>query len=635
MPSWTPYLLYPLFAIALAILIFGIIRKGKLWKKGQKGEGPSFGKGIKRVIYDAIFQGKILRDLYPGLMHTLIFVGFVILFIGTTLVFIEQDFLSFFNVKILKGNFYLVFEILLDLFGLYFVVGIGLAIFRRIVIQPAKLENKLGDLYVLGLLLLIGLGGFGLEAMRIAKTQPEYAQWSFVGYFISKLLAGKDISEARYITFWWAHAVFTFIFIGSIPFTKFFHILTAPTQIFNASQKPRGELATPFDIEKKMEESDEFNLGAKKTEDYKVVERISFDACTQCGRCHHVCPAASTEKPLSPRSVVLDLKDQMQKGQEIKIDNEALWACTTCSACMEECPVHISHIDLIVEMRRHQVMMEGKLEPGLDNLFKGVENNSNPWNLGFNSRADWAQDLNIKKASDKDFEYIYFVGCAGSFDDRNKKVAKAFVKILGSAEIRFAILGTEEKCCGDSIRRAGNEFLAQTLMKENIANLSKYDVKKIITTCPHCYNTLKNEYPKFGGNYRVLHHTEILNDLLKSKRINLENKSQKFAFHDSCYLGRYNNIYNEPRNILHNLGQLIEPQKSKDRSFCCGAGGSRMWLEETIGKRINEERLDQFIKKDTPNIITSCPYCLTMLSDAAKNKGIEEKIKVADIVEVI
>ncbi len=418
--------------------------------------------------------------------------------------------------------------------------------------------------------------------------------------------------------------------------------------IYLRSFKPRGELK-PIDIEN----SEVFGVG--KINDFSWKHLFDLDACTSCGRCQDQCPAHLSGKPLSPKMIILELLDHLNekapaifRGESLDTDPpivgsaiqpDEIWACTTCGACVEACPVFIEHIDKIIELRRDRVLMEGDFPSELNQTFKGMENNFNPWGIGFSSRADWAEGLDIKRLDKGDkAEYLWFVGCAGAFDDRIKKVSLAFAKILTAASVDFGVLGTEEKCCGETARRLGNEYLAQTLMEMNIELFQNHGIRKIITACPHCFNTLKNEYPQFNGNFEVIHSTEFLFELIRSGKIKLaRNDTLKITYHDSCYLGRYANIYKEPRNIIGEItgNGIIELTRNKSRSLCCGAGGGRMWLEETIGERINNIRTEEVIESGAEIVTSACPYCLTMITDGLKDKDAIDKIDAVDIIELV
>ncbi|MCI0494464.1 respiratory nitrate reductase subunit gamma [candidate division KSB1 bacterium] len=650
------WVLYPLLIITFAIFAYGIYRRIRLWRLGvSDNRFDRIGQRLVGVIKFGIAQSRLLKERYPGLMHLAIFVGFVLLLIGTATVSFDYDVwgLILGQPSFIKGNFYLYFSLVLDLAGVLTIIGLLVAFFRRYIQRPDRLNNQTDDVIVLVGLLAIVISGFFVEASRIAATQPSWEVWSPVGYALSGLFSGAGVEAAQswHRLIWWLHLVLAFSFIGYIPFSKLFHIISAPTNIFFRSFQPNGQL-TSIDIENAE------TFGAGNISDFSWKQLLDLDACTQCGRCQDNCPAYLSEKPLSPKKLILDLLTNLnQKVPQLLIRQQAknneteeplvgsavtpdeVWACTTCRACMEECPVIIEHVQKVVDLRRHLVLMLSQFPKEVQLVLKNLTNNFNPWGIGFSSRGDWANGLDVKTFSgDDDSEILYFVGCAGAFDDRYKKVAQSFVKILNAAGIKFGILGAEEKCCGDSARRIGEEYLFQTLAQENIATFQQHNVKKIVTTCPHGYNTLKNEYPQFNGNFEVIHAVELIADLLKQGKIVLKKDfQQSIVLHDSCYLGRYNNIYEQPREIIQNISgaKLLEMERNRDKSFCCGAGGGRMWFEETIGTRINNLRVEQALETKPNAVGVSCPFCLTMFEDGIKDKGVQDSVKTYDLIELV
>ncbi len=642
-------LIYPLMVVAIGLFIYGFYRRIRLWKLGQSEDRfKNAVTRIKSVVIYALAHGRLLKEIYPGLMHLLIFVGFVVLFIGTATVSFDYDVwgLVFGQSSYLTGNFYTIFSLSLDIAGLLAIIGVLIALFRRYIQRPDRLNNLLDDGIILAGLLVVLITGFLVEGARIAALNPPWENWSIVGYVLSPIFpTATAVSWHRLL--WWIHIVLAFGFIAYIPFSKLMHIFTSSINIYFRSLEPKGALKS-IDIEKAEV------FGAGKITDFSWKHLLDLDACTRCGRCQDQCPAYSSQKPLSPKKVILDLLDnlneqgkQLLKGESIDerkplvgsaVTADEIWACTTCRACMKACPVFIEHIDKIVDLRRDRVLMESDFPNELNQTFKGMENNFNPWGIGFASRADWAEGLKIKRLDKGDTaEYLWFVGCAGSYDDRIKKVSLAFSRILSAANIDVGILGPEEKCCGETARRLGNEYLSQTLMQMNIEMFNQLEIKKIITFCPHGYNTLKYEYPQFSGNYEVIHSTEFLHDLIQSGKIKTNKNGNQIAFHDSCYLGRYSGIYQQPRSIINQMSSkaVVELQKNHDRSFCCGAGGGRMWLEETIGKRINNLRTEELLKTNADTIVTSCPYCLTMFTDGLKDKDSINKVRAMDIIELV
>ena len=651
------FILYSLFVVLLIILIYGVNRRIRLWRQGKPDN--RFDRPVRRllaVLKYGMAHHRILKESYPGLMHVAIFIGFIVLTIGTATVSFDYDVwrILFGQQSFLRGSFYLYFSLILELAGLLALIGIAMALIRRYALRPDRLHNEKDDLIFLAGLGIIIITGFLIEGSRIAATRPAWASWSFVGYAVSRLFSKTDHQTLLTLhkILWWTHLVMAFSFLAYIPFSKLFHILASPLNIFFLSFKPKGELTT-LDIENSE------TFGAARIKDFTWKHLLDLDACTRCGRCQDQCPAYISGKPLSPKKIILDLFDQLHLRAENGSRNDItadestpslvgsavscdeIWACTTCRACMEACPVLIDHIDKIVDLRRNRVLMASDFPRELYTTFRAMENNSNPWGIGSSKRADWTDGLTIKMAGEADsFEYLWFVGCAASFDERAQQVSRLFARILNAAGVNYAILGTEEKCCGETARRLGNEYLAQNMMEMNINLLNELKVKKIITTCPHCYNTLKNEYPAFQGVYEVHHATQFLYQLIADNRLILNPVSHlsKIAFHDSCYLGRFNDIYEEPRKILDAIsaGAVVEVgDKHHANSFCCGAGGGRMWLDESIDTRVNHIRLDQFLTRNVQQIVSACPYCSIMFRDAIKDKDAEKTITVIDLIEIV
>ena len=654
--SWVRWPVYGLGFIVVLILVYGLTRRIRLWRTGR----PEYRldnvlKRIGSLLSFGLFHRRILKDPYPGISHLLIFWGFIILLLGTFLIFVQEDFTRlFFGGVFLQGSFYLGYSFVLDLFGLAAAVGVLLTAFRRYVIRPDRLDNRPEDLICLVLIFLVLITGFICEGLRIAITRPDFERWSFVGWQISQLFPSPGGSGASlrslHAIFWWVHLLLAFSFIGYIAYSKLLHLITSALNQFFRSFAPRGEIKPIVDIENQE------TFGVGELQDFTWKQLLDLDACTRCGRCQDDCPAYLSDKPLSPKKVILDLKTCLSglkngfgRGEDAGsetaplagsvVSEDELWACTTCGACHEACPVFIEVIDKVVDLRRYLVLMEGRLSPEAKLLFKNMETNFNPWAIGSDTRADWAKDLDVKSVADSgDVDYLLWVGCAGSFDERNKKVTRSLVGLLQKADVSFAVLGTEEMCCGETARRMGNEYLAQILIEQNIEVFTNYGIEKIITACPHCYNTFKNEYQQFGGRYKVFHHVEFLRKLIGEEKLKVKTGMELTAvYHDSCYLGRHNDIYDAPRELLASTPgiRLVEMERNRGRSFCCGAGGGWMWMEETLGTRINHMRVEQAASTDASVVATACPYCLTMLWDGIKDKGLEDRMEVLDLAELL
>jgi Fe-S oxidoreductase len=513
--------------------------------------------------------------------------------------------------------------------------------------------------------LLIGLSGFGAEMFRIAVSTAEgkdmsFENWSFIGYPLSQLVDGGSLQSLQnwHQAMWVLHVVAFVGFLALLPLTMLRHIFTSPLNMYLKDRdRPKGAMrAMPNLTETSLE-----TFGASVVEDFTWKQLLDTDSCTMCGRCTSVCPAHATGKPLDPREIVLKTGEIMAAtaahgsvtpplsiDSEIKIGANSLferitaeevWACTTCRACDEICPVNIEILDKILDMRRYLSLMESNFPAELGNAYRAMENQGNPWGMNQDDRADWAKDLNVDVVDPGaafNHEYLYWVGCAGSFDDKNKKVTQAMAKLLERADIDVAILGPSEMCTGDSARRSGNEYLFQMLALPNIEMLNGMGVKKIITQCPHCFNTLKNEYPQLGGNYEVVHHSEFLEHLIDTGKLDIRNASleDRITYHDSCYLGRHNDVYLAPRKIVGSIKgvQIVEMPRNGTQGMCCGAGGARMWMEESIGTKVNDERAQEAISTGATRVATACPFCYIMMDDGVKAAGKEETdVKVADI----
>jgi Fe-S oxidoreductase/nitrate reductase gamma subunit len=657
---------YILAAIPVLIFAYTLYERIRLWRLG--GKEPRFdrlGKRVGSLITYALGHARILRDAYPGIMHLLIFWGFAVLFLGTATIVVQEDFvLPIWGTTFFHGNFYLYYSLALDVFGFLAIIGVLMALVRRYIMRPERLDNKADDAVALCFILAVLVTGFLLEGARLAAELPPWGRWSPVGWTVASLVFNQASYHGIRVTHqavWWIHLALSFGFIGYITYSKLLHIISSAVSIFFRNLNPRAALR-PIE---NMEEAETF--GASRLEDFTWVDLMHLDACTRCGRCQEQCPATFTDKPLNPKKVIQDLKALMEEkgkgviarmrtwGVEESADSspaseeppligeavleDEIWSCTTCGACVEHCPVFIEPYPKLIDMRRYLTLMESRFPPEVQTAMRNMENNSNPWGIGSATRGDWAADLNVKTLADNpDVEYLLYVGCSGSFDDLNKKVSTAVTKILQTAGVSFGILGVEEGCCGDSARRLGNEYLFQIMAQQNIEVMKGYNVKKIITLCPHGYNTLKKEYPQLGGEFEVYHYTEILANLIAQRRMTFTKKlNLEVAYHDSCYLGRHNGIYEPPRQILRALPgvKLVEMRRNRAKGFCCGAGGGRMWMEEHLGTRINHARLEDVVACNPQLVGTACPFCYTMLVDGIKEKELEKKYRASDIAELV
>ncbi len=648
------------FLAAMSLLAFNLERLLSYLTIGEKeNRFDNIGARILNVLKVAIGQSKILRDPVAGLVHVLIFWGFL-LFLFAVIEAIFQGFYSPFTFEFLGPIFSLI-TFTQDLFGLLVFLAVAFALYRRYFMNIKRLDHGTESLIdatiVLVMIMFVVISMFGQNISLVAVNNFQLHDWEVrpISSSLAPLFFGAENDAAFwYEFFWWFHILIIFTFMNFLPFSKHLHVFTSiPNVFFEKLGKKKFELK-PIDLED--EEAEQFGVADVDHLTWKQM----FDGytCTECGRCSDACPANSTGKLLSPREIIINTRKRTVEKAPLLVNNiednevlektlihnyikpEELWACTTCGACMQECPVTIEHIDTIVDMRRNLVLMESDFPNELNTVFKNLETNGTPWAFNPQDRAEWAEGLDVKTmAEDSDCEYLFWVGCAGSFDSRYQKVSQAIVQLFNKAGVNYRILGTEEKCNGDTARRLGNEYLAQMMMMENVELLNSYKVKKIVTGCPHCYNSLKIEYPQFGGNFEVFHHTEILEKLIDEGKIQLRKDGEKenITYHDSCYLGRYNEIYNSPRNSLNSVAgiNLLEMERNKDRSFCCGAGGGRMFLEETEGSRIDIDRTKEALKTGADTVASACPFCMTMFSDGIKDFEKTEEVKVKDIAEII
>jgi Fe-S oxidoreductase len=655
------FLLGFIVLISLYLFFSAFILRIRLVLKGRRDSiKRSAGRRLPYALFETFSEKHVLRTrFFPGFFHALIFWGFVLFLFSTVSMLLE----GFFNVELLgEGKVSVSIRFLTDIFALFVSVGVvGLAL-RRFILKPealhlpnpdngvilkskVKSHPQFKSAIVLFLIFFLMITYIYVEASRMT-LEGNYHSYeplsNIVAYFLNPL--DKGTLSITFNVAWLLHIVSVFIFLILIPRSKHLHIVTGFINLLLKRYEPSGVLES-------MELEEAENFGALKVEEIPRKNLFDTISCIECGRCQDECPAYQSGVSLSPKWVIVNLREHLLeeaenllKGGESEkqlmgeiLDDEALWACTTCGACMNICPMGIEHIPILMEIRRAQVLMEGNFPKELTQAIKGLETQGNPWGIFGGDRADWAKGLDVKRIQENtEVEYLLFVGCAASFDERAKKVARAVVEVLNKAEISFGILGEEEKCTGDPARRIGNEYLFQLLAQDNIETFKRYGIKKIITICPHCYNTLKNEYPQLGGYYEVYSHSVFLLNLIESGRIEIKRRvDDKLTYHDPCYLGRHNDIYKEPRKIMKSISNFIEMGRSKSRSFCCGAGGGRMWMEAGRGERINRMRIKEAKGTGADVIVTSCPFCMRMLDDGIKELELEEKIEVKDISELI
>ncbi|MBN8555950.1 MAG: 4Fe-4S dicluster domain-containing protein [Deltaproteobacteria bacterium] len=616
-----------------------------------------------------LLHKKMFRQFVPGLLHFIIFWGFVILTAGT-MEWMYYGITGGQHFHFLGHTGYAAFSFAEDLFNFLVFLAVAAAFYRRIVIKPKRMadnsfKSKADAYFILSLIWGLVITNLLTHSISIHNGTDEFAAYQPIAAALAQIWPQGPVSENVYLFFWWAHLAIVLGFLNFLPYSKHFHVIVAAPNVWFSKLEPRGQLSFP-----NLEDETITKFGAEKVNDLSWKNLLDSYACTECGRCNEFCPTTTTGKELRPKTLMINLRAAVTEQAPIslalngKVADEAalakmspeqracyekelvpgtfsdqfIWDCTTCGACVEACPVLIDHVDAIVDMRRALVLNKGSNPEEATTAFRNFETVSNPWGFNESTRQEWLTEKGVPHyEADQNFEFLYYIGCAGSFDDRNKKVVDSVVKILQSANVKFGILGKEEKCNGETVRRMGNEYLGQQMMKANKETLEKYKVSKILTSCPHCFNTLKNEYPEIGGSWEVIHHSEYINELIAAGRIKPDGgKMKNVTYHDSCYIGRYNKIYDEPREIIEAVTKEkpIEMERSKEKGFCCGAGGGRMWMEEKTGTRINVNRAEEVIASKAETVCVACPFCMTMVTDGLKSKA-REDIKVRDISEIV
>lgn len=608
---------------------------------------------IARTLEYAFVQIRMFRDTYAGVFHIMIFAGFVVLTIRTLALVAEGLFPGF---QPLPGALGRDYNFVKDVVELLTFVGVAMAAWRRLFARPERLDPSLDAWLILFLIDFLIVTDLLAASARIALDPALGGWWAPVTGAMAAALSGLSAAAlARLFAIcWWLHLIDICFFGNYLPYSKHFHIIVSIPNIFFQKLEPMGRLAS-VDLENVE------TFGASKVEDFTWKALLDGYTCTECGRCRVVCPTVLTGKPLDPKDHITAFRDAfyaetprllaeatgrgngpIPESRPLVggwISEDTIWACTTCGWCTTACPVFIiPAVDKIVEMRRHLVLDRAEFPKEMQTAFRGMETNGNPWGISAASRADWVGELPVvtmAEAEKGSVEYLFWVGCAGSYEDRAKRVSKALVEILHEAGVSFAILGTEETCNGDSARRMGNEYLFQTLASQNVETLNGYGVKNIVTNCPHCVNCLKNEYPQFGGRYEVIHGTELVSRLIAEGRIRLGKEiPESITFHDPCYLGRYNKVYDAPRHILESIPgmQVREMQHSREKGLCCGAGGGRMWMEEKLGERINQTRMREIAAMGTDKVGVSCPFCMVMIGNAKEE--IQQGPPAFDVLEL-
>ena len=651
LPQQASVVLYSLLGVLLLLFAWRVSSRIRFYRRGRPERENRLDRLWERtrdLLRIGVFQKRVLDKKPGGPIHLAIYASFIALFSVTCIVAVEHDL----GVKLLDGDFYIAFKLFGETFGMVLVGGVVAALVRRCILRPAVLRREGGDLAPLLLMGAVALTGFLVEALRIAATHPAAASFSYAANAVARLFAGVAIQDLLWLHrgFWWGHLLLAFGFLASIPYGKLLHLVAGPANIFLRSYRPTGALQPIPDFDARE------TIGAGAIGEFSWKQLLDLDACARCGRCEEACPAHATGKTLSPQKMIRDLQADsgvvaasLRRGRPdereepmiegIGVRTADVWACTTCGHCVTSCPMMVEHLEKIVDMRRHLVLGKSDFPPELEQMFRKLEMFSDPWGFGPARRMEWAEGLGLEEVGRKgSVDLVYWVGCAGAYDERYRNVAVSLARILKESGIRFGILGSQEFCCGDFARRTGNEYLFRLLARKNMTVLEEYGVTKIVTPCPHCYNSLRNEYPAFGGRFEMIHHSELILDLMESGGIRVRNiLANTVSYQDPCYLGRYNGIFDPPRRILSKIPglRLVEAERSRENVFCCGAGGGHLWLPEQ-GSRINEKRSSEFVDLKPDIVATACPHCMYMFEDGMVAAGgggkVPESLDLAEIV---
>jgi len=640
------WIIYVLFLVSLAIFALGVYQRIQFWKRG-KDDNERFSDLSRRFFFmlrELLFQKRVRQSGFPALFHSFVFYSFLVLVLTTGIIALDADF----GTSLFRGPIYLTLTIASEIAGVLILLGVLMASWRRYVKRPETLETTFADTWALLLVALIVITGFAAEGIRIGVAGDRWQGFSPLGSALSLIFSGLDANEGAKLHWvvWWVHTILVFVWIASIPYTKFIHILALPTNAFFSKMKPAGELDR-VDLEALIEsenfDEEDFNIGIDTTGDFTWKQRLDLDACVSCGRCEEVCPASVARQPLSPKEFIASMKELVRKahGQEgvVEIvdnafDQDFIWYCLTCMACSQACPAFIPHVDILVEIRRNEISMKGRADADVSRVIRSMETNGNPFGSQI-KRVEWVKSLDVPVLDEGDAcEVLYWIGCLTTFDEDKQEIAQRLIQILGACGVDFRVLGKAETCCGDPARVCGAENLFQTIAKSQVDELNKRDFKTLLVSCPHCYNVLKNEYPQFGGRFDVVHHSEFLADLVQAGRLTPgKGDHGTTVYHDPCYLGRYQGIYDAPRQLMNTASdsELVEMVNCREKSRCCGGGGGHFWMDTKEGERINVLRIEEARLSQATTVATSCPFCFHMLRDALKIKNLDKEIRVQDI----